>query len=85
VLTLAPAMHIKKWVRKHAMQVRSHQTTMTNHFFQKIRDAMSGRESRTFLETPSGVSWTYADVAALSARYASALVEPRRRTGREIA
>ena len=34
---------------------------------------MSGRESRTFLETPEGVSWTYADMAALSARYASAL------------
>jgi len=34
------------------MQVRSHQTAMTNHFFQKIRDAISERESRTFLETP---------------------------------
>jgi malonyl-CoA/methylmalonyl-CoA synthetase len=85
VLTLAPAMHIKKWVRKHAMQVRSHQTTMTNHFFQKIRDAMSGRESRTFLETPSGVSWTYADVAALSARYASALVELGLEAGDRVA
>jgi malonyl-CoA/methylmalonyl-CoA synthetase len=46
---------------------------MTNHFFQKIHDAMRGRESRTFLETQSGVSWTYADMAALSARYAAAL------------
>ena len=48
---------------------------MTNHFFQKIRDAMTGRESRTFLESPAGVSLTYADMAALSARYASALAE----------
>ena len=48
---------------------------MTNHLFQKIRDAMTGRENRTFLETPDGVSLTYADMAALSARYASALAE----------
>ncbi len=48
---------------------------MTNHLFQKIRDAMTGRESRTFLETPGGVSLTYADMDALSARYASALAE----------
>ena len=85
MLTLAPALHIKKWVREHAMQVRSHQTAMTNHFFQKIRDAMSGRESRTFLETPAGVSWTYADVAALSARYASALAELGLEAGDRVA
>lgn len=48
---------------------------MTNHLFQKIRDAMTGRENRTFLETLDGVSLTYADMAALSARYASALAE----------
>ncbi|TPV98212.1 MAG: Long-chain-fatty-acid--CoA ligase [Beijerinckiaceae bacterium] len=46
---------------------------MINHIFKKIRDAMRGRESRTFLETPAGVSWTYAAMEALSARYASAL------------
>ena len=85
MLTLAPALHIRKWVREHAMQVRSHQTAMTNHFFQKIRDAMSGRESRTFLETPAGVSWTYADVAALSARYASALAELGLEAGDRVA
>ena len=85
MLTLAPALHIKKWVREHTTQVRSHQTVMTNHFFQQIRDAMSGRESRTFLETLSGVSWTYADVAALSARYASALVELGLEAGDRVA
>ena len=47
---------------------------MTNHFFQKIREALRGRESRIFLETPTGVSWTYAEVEEVSARYASALV-----------
>ena len=46
---------------------------MTNHFFQKIRDAMRGGESRTFLETPAGVRLTYDGMAGLSARYASAL------------
>jgi len=34
---------------------------------------MRGREHRAFLETPAGLSWTYADLATLSARYASAL------------
>ena len=67
------------------MQVRSHQTAMTNHFFQKIRDAISERESRTFLETPAGVSWTYAGVAALSARYASALAELGLEAGDRVA
>jgi malonyl-CoA/methylmalonyl-CoA synthetase len=49
------------------------QPVMTNHFFRKIRDAMRGRESRTFLETPAGESWTYAGMAALSANNASVL------------
>ena len=58
---------------------------MTNHFFQKIRDAVRGRESRIFLEAPTGVSWTYADVDELSARYASALIELGLKPGGRVA
>jgi malonyl-CoA/methylmalonyl-CoA synthetase len=48
---------------------------MTNYLFQKICDSVAGRESRNFLATPGGVSLTYADMMALSARFASALVQ----------
>jgi malonyl-CoA/methylmalonyl-CoA synthetase len=58
---------------------------MTNHLFQKIRDAMRGRKGRIFLETPAGVSWTYADMEALSARHASALVELGLEAGDRVA
>jgi malonyl-CoA/methylmalonyl-CoA synthetase len=46
---------------------------------------MRGRESRAFLETPAGLSWTYADLAALSTCYASALVELGVKPGDRIA
>jgi malonyl-CoA/methylmalonyl-CoA synthetase len=46
---------------------------MTNHLFQKIRDAIEGRESLLFLETPAGFALTYAGMIALSGRYAEAL------------
>jgi malonyl-CoA/methylmalonyl-CoA synthetase len=46
---------------------------MTNHLFQKIRNAAEGRESQLFLETPSGLALAYADMIALSGRYAKAL------------
>jgi malonyl-CoA/methylmalonyl-CoA synthetase len=58
---------------------------MPNHIFQKIRDAMRGRESRTFLETPAAESWTYDGMEALSARYASALVELGVKAGDRVA
>jgi malonyl-CoA/methylmalonyl-CoA synthetase len=45
---------------------------MTNHLFQKIRNAAEGRESQLFLETPSGLALLYADMIALSGRYAKA-------------
>jgi malonyl-CoA/methylmalonyl-CoA synthetase len=61
------------------------QPPMTNHLFQKIHDAMSGRESLTFLETPAGESWTYADMEKLSARYASALRDVGLETGGRVA
>lgn len=48
---------------------------MTNHLFQKISDAIAGRESCSFLETPGRVSLTFADMMACSARFASALVQ----------
>jgi hypothetical protein len=35
---------------------------MTNHLFQKIRDAVEGQESRLFLETPAGIALTYAGI-----------------------
>jgi hypothetical protein len=35
---------------------------MTNHLFQKIRDAVEGRQSRLFLETPAGFALTYAEI-----------------------
>ncbi len=41
---------------------------MTNHLFQKIRDAVEGGEKRLFLETPAGVALTYAGMIALSGR-----------------
>jgi hypothetical protein len=43
---------------------------MTNHLFKKIRDAIEGRESRLFLETPAGIALTYAGMIPLSGRYA---------------
>jgi hypothetical protein len=46
---------------------------MTNHVFQKIREATSGRESRLFLETPAGFALTYAEMIALSGRYPKVL------------
>lgn len=46
---------------------------MTNHLFQKIRDANEGQASRLFLETPAGFALTYAEMIALSGRYAQAL------------
>jgi hypothetical protein len=46
---------------------------MTNHLFKKIRDAIEGRESRLFLETPAGIALTYAGIITLSERYAVAL------------
>jgi hypothetical protein len=45
---------------------------MTNHLFKKIRDAIEGRESRPFLETPARFALTYAGLITLSGRYASA-------------
>jgi malonyl-CoA/methylmalonyl-CoA synthetase len=45
---------------------------MTNHLFQKIRDAVEGRESRVFLETPAGSALTYTGMITLSGRYAEA-------------
>src|SRR5437868_3927272 len=58
---------------------------MTNHIFRKIRDAMRGRESRTFLETPAGVSWTYAAMEVLSGRYAAALTRLGLKPGGRVA
>jgi malonyl-CoA/methylmalonyl-CoA synthetase len=46
---------------------------MTNHLFQKIRNGAEGRETQLFLETPSGLALAYADMIALSGRYAKAL------------
>ncbi|MCI0467730.1 MAG: AMP-binding protein, partial [Beijerinckiaceae bacterium] len=46
---------------------------MTNHLFEKIRNAAERRESGVFLETPAGMSLTYPDMIALSGRYAGAL------------
>jgi malonyl-CoA/methylmalonyl-CoA synthetase len=46
---------------------------MTNHLFQKIRQAAEGRERQLLLETPAGQALTYADMLALSGRYAHAL------------
>jgi hypothetical protein len=46
---------------------------MTNHLFQKIRDAVEGRQSRLFLDTPAGFALTYAEIITLSRRYPEAL------------
>ena len=53
---------------------------MTNHLFKKIRDAVEGRESRLFLETPAG----FAGIT-LSGRYAEALAELRLKPGDRVA
>ncbi|QBR70963.1 malonyl-CoA synthase [Beijerinckiaceae bacterium] len=47
---------------------------MKNHLFQKIRDAIAGREDRCFLEN-AGSSLTFAGMIEGSARFASALVQ----------
>jgi hypothetical protein len=54
---------------------------MTNHLFQKIRDAVERQESRLFLETPAGIALTYAGMITLSGRYAEALAEPGLKPG----
>lgn len=46
---------------------------MTNHFFQKIRTVARDRETEPFLETSAGGTFSYADMIALSGRYAHAL------------
>ncbi|PNE11864.1 MAG: hypothetical protein CR217_06685 [Beijerinckiaceae bacterium] len=46
---------------------------MTNHRFKKISDAIEGRESRLFRETPAGFALTYTEMITLSGRYAEAL------------
>ena len=46
---------------------------------------MRGRESRLFLETPAGFALTCAEMAAISGRYASALVELGLRPGDRVA
>ena len=58
---------------------------MTNHLFQKIRDAAEGGEKRLFLETPAGVALTYAGMIALSGRYAVALAELGLKPGDRVA
>jgi malonyl-CoA/methylmalonyl-CoA synthetase len=44
---------------------------MSNHLFDAIRAA--ARSGATFIETPEGRSWTYADMLAVSGRIAAAL------------
>ena len=46
---------------------------------------MHGQKSRVFLETPDGLSWTYADMDALSARAAAALVRLGIKPGDRVA
>jgi hypothetical protein len=48
---------------------------MTNHLFKKISDAIEGRESRLFRETPAGFALAYTGMIKLSGRYAEALAE----------
>lgn len=55
-----------------AVKTCTFRAPMTNHLFQKIRDATSERESRLFLETPAGFALTDAEIA-LSGRYPEAL------------
>ena len=58
---------------------------MTNHLFQKIRDAVERQESRLFLETPAGIALTYAGMITLSGRYAEALAELGLKPGDRVA
>jgi malonyl-CoA/methylmalonyl-CoA synthetase len=58
---------------------------MTNHLFQKIRDANEGRASRLFLETPAGFALTYAEMIALSGRYAQGLAAFGLKVGDRVA
>jgi malonyl-CoA/methylmalonyl-CoA synthetase len=58
---------------------------MTNHFFQKVRDASHGRANSLFLETPDGGCLTYAGMEALTARTATALVNLGVKPGDRVA
>ena len=58
---------------------------MTNHLFQRIRQAAEGIESHKLLETPAGSYLTYADMLGLSGRYAAALSELGAKPGERIA
>jgi hypothetical protein len=64
-----------------ATKTRTFRPPMTNHLFQKIRDAVERQESRLFLETPAGIALTYAGMITLSGRYAEALAEPGLKPG----
>ena len=58
---------------------------MTNHFFQKVRDASHRRANSEFLETLDGGSLTYAGMEAMTARYASALIKLGVKPGDRVA
>ena len=48
---------------------------MSNHFFDIVRSRLPADPAgKTFLETPEGLRWSYADLVAESGRYAAALV-----------
>lgn len=58
---------------------------MTNHLFDTLIYRLHGQKGRVFLETPDGLSWTYADIDALSARAAAALVRLGIKPGDRVA
>ena len=59
---------------------------MTNHLFDLIRETLpADPASRTFIETPDGRRYTYADMLARSGAYANALVSVGVRPGDRVA
>lgn len=58
---------------------------MTNHFFQKVRDASRWRANSVLLETLDGGRLTYAGMEAMTARYASALIKLDVKPGDRVA
>jgi malonyl-CoA/methylmalonyl-CoA synthetase len=66
-------------------KIRAIRQVMTNHFFQKVRDASHGRAGTLFLETPDGGCLNYAGLEALTARTATALVKLGVKPGDRVA